>query len=115
MEGSQQIKDVDIVDVSDLKCKIHILLEEILISFPINLSLVFLLFPVCKVLHQLLGDRLHVEAAGTDGHPWKVEAGHWHGGVLQRRGDQVLLPVVVGGQRPIGTYGKSNSSDKGPK
>ena len=83
VEGFQQIEDIHSAGVIDLKVQPHKLLKENLILFLVNKSHIFLNLPGGEVLHQLLGDRLHIKATGADGHPWKVEAGHWHGGVLQ--------------------------------
>ena len=87
MEGFQQIEDVHSADVIDFKFQPHEILKEFLIVSFVDRSLIVLRLPVGEFLHQLLGDRFHVEAAGADGHPWKVEAGDWLGGVLQLRGD----------------------------
>ena len=87
MEGFQQIEDIHSASVIDLEVQPLKLLKENLIIFHVNRSHIFLLLPGGEVFHQLLGDRLHVEATGADGHPWKVEAGDWLGGVLQSSRD----------------------------
>ena len=115
MEGFQQIEDVHSADFFDFKFQPHEISKKALIVFFVDRSLIVLRLPVGEVLHQLLGDRFHVEAAGADGNPWKVEAGHWHGGVLQGGRDQVLLPVVIGSQRPVGSPKQGNYSENDPK
>ena len=116
MEGFQDIKDVHGTGVGDLELHTHEFLKEAHVLYPVNISLIFLiLLPVVEILHELLFDGLHVEPAGADGDCREGEAGHRLGSVLQGRRDEVGLPVVVGGEGPIGSQGKGGKGKKCPE